>query len=479
MKNRVFNAFLLLALVGTMFASCKKEYPQPPIQNLPIGTVYTGNGLEKAVVLCVAEQIHLLQAVHVVPGRQHLMNNQNIGLQRRFEGDLRGLVRCARDVFIGDHKPCRKIAALVKPALKLGDGLAGDGNEALLGAFSLHTDELFVEIEVAQLEVYELRDAQSAREEHLHDGHIALGFLLAAGGNGCFQAVDLLRGEHLGQVVRLVGRLEKLGGVVVYIAVEEQKPVERTHSAEYAGLRARPYAEVGERGREVLKVVESGLEKLFLLAVEIRQQLVEVAQICLYGVGRIASRQLQVAAIGINAILFVFLCHTTRFYYFCRKVAGVPPCKSNKKTRNMRILIVNGPNLNLLGTREPGIYGRMTMESYLEILRKEYPQVEIDYYQSNVEGLLIDKLQQEGFTCDGIVLNAGAYTHTSVALLDCIRSLKSPVVEVHISNVHAREEFRNHSMISPACKGVIAGFGMDSYRLAVEALTAGTAATAR
>ena len=135
----------------------------------------------------------------------------------------------------------------------------------------------------------------------------------------------------------------------------------------------------------------------------------------------------------------------------------------------MRILIVNGPNLNLLGTREPGIYGRMTMESYLEILRKEYPQVEIDYYQSNVEGLLIDKLQQEGFTCDGIVLNAGAYTHTSVALLDCIRSLKSPVVEV--------EEFRNHSMISPACKGVIAGFGMDSYRLAVEALTACTAAT--
>lgn len=145
----------------------------------------------------------------------------------------------------------------------------------------------------------------------------------------------------------------------------------------------------------------------------------------------------------------------------------------------MRILIVNGPNLNLLGTREPGIYGRMTMESYLEILRKEYPQVEIDYYQSNVEGLLIDKLQQEGFTCDGIVLNAGAYTHTSVALLDCIRSLKSPVVEVHISNVHAREEFRNHSMISPACKGVISGFGMDSYRLAVEALTACTAATAR
>ena len=137
----------------------------------------------------------------------------------------------------------------------------------------------------------------------------------------------------------------------------------------------------------------------------------------------------------------------------------------------MRILIVNGPNLNLLGTREPGIYGRMTMESYLEILRKEYPQVEIDYYQSNVEGLLIDKLQQEGFTCDGIVLNAGAYTHTSIALHDAIKAVPAPTVEVHISNVHQREEFRHKSFISAACRGVICGFGLDSYRLAVEALS--------
>lgn len=134
----------------------------------------------------------------------------------------------------------------------------------------------------------------------------------------------------------------------------------------------------------------------------------------------------------------------------------------------MKIQIINGPNLNLLGTREPGIYGSDTMEAYLDTLRKRYPDIDIDYYQSNIEGELITKLQQVGFTCDGIVLNAGAYTHTSIALHDCIRSLKTPVIEVHISNVHKREEFRHHSYISSACRGVICGFGMDSYRLAIE-----------
>lgn len=139
----------------------------------------------------------------------------------------------------------------------------------------------------------------------------------------------------------------------------------------------------------------------------------------------------------------------------------------------MKIQIINGPNLNLLGTREPGIYGSSTFDSYLKELRAKHPDVEIDYYQSNIEGELIDKMQEVGFTYDGIVLNAGAYTHTSIALQDCIRSLKSPVVEVHISNVHKREEFRHHSMISSACLGVICGFGLDSYRLAIEALKAG------
>jgi len=133
-----------------------------------------------------------------------------------------------------------------------------------------------------------------------------------------------------------------------------------------------------------------------------------------------------------------------------------------------KIVIVNGPNLNLLGTREPGIYGSATMDDCLRTLRERYPDVEISYFQSNIEGELINELQRVGFSADGIVLNAGAYTHTSIALHDCIRSLRTPVVEVHISNVHTREEFRHHSMISSACRGIICGFGLDSYRLAVE-----------
>lgn len=136
----------------------------------------------------------------------------------------------------------------------------------------------------------------------------------------------------------------------------------------------------------------------------------------------------------------------------------------------MKILILNGPNLNLLGVREPGIYGSSSFEQYMPELQKRFPDVEMEYYQSNIEGEMINKMQEVGFSYDGIVLNAGAYTHTSVALHDCIRSLKCPVIEVHISNVHTREEFRHHSLISAACKGVICGFGLDSYRLAVSAL---------
>ena len=135
-----------------------------------------------------------------------------------------------------------------------------------------------------------------------------------------------------------------------------------------------------------------------------------------------------------------------------------------------KILILNGPNLNLLGVREPGIYGSSSFDSYLPVLRERFPDMEIEYFQSNIEGVMIDKMQEVGFSYDGIVLNAGAYTHTSVALHDCIRSLRCPVVEVHISNVHTREEFRHKSLISSACRGVICGFGLDSYRLALSAL---------
>ncbi|MDR1763765.1 MAG: type II 3-dehydroquinate dehydratase [Dysgonamonadaceae bacterium] len=133
----------------------------------------------------------------------------------------------------------------------------------------------------------------------------------------------------------------------------------------------------------------------------------------------------------------------------------------------MKIQIINGPNLNLLGVREPEIYGSVSFDSYLNILKKQFPDVEIAYFQSNSEGGIIDKLHETGFSSDGIVLNAGAYTHTSLAIHDAIKSIKTPVIEVHISNVHSREKIRRKSLISAACKGVIAGFGMDSYRLAI------------
>jgi len=137
----------------------------------------------------------------------------------------------------------------------------------------------------------------------------------------------------------------------------------------------------------------------------------------------------------------------------------------------MKIQIINGPNLNLLGVREKSIYGDSSFETYLVELRKRYPAVDIDYYQSNVEGEIINKLHEIGFSYDGVVLNAGAYTHTSVAIADAIAGIKTPVIEVHISNVYKREDFRHHSMLAASCKGVIAGFGMDSYRLAVENIT--------
>lgn len=136
----------------------------------------------------------------------------------------------------------------------------------------------------------------------------------------------------------------------------------------------------------------------------------------------------------------------------------------------MKIQIINGPNINLLGKREPSIYGSVTFEAYLAGLRQRYADIEIDYFQSNIEGELIDCIQQAGFEADGIILNAGAYTHTSIALQDAIRAVPAPVIEVHISNVHSRESYRHVSMIACACKGVICGFGLNSYRLALEAL---------
>ncbi len=137
----------------------------------------------------------------------------------------------------------------------------------------------------------------------------------------------------------------------------------------------------------------------------------------------------------------------------------------------MKIMIINGPNLNLLGKREPDLYGTQNFETYLKKLRKNFPEIQIDYFQSNIEGEIIDALQKAGFLYDGIILNAAGYTHTSVSIGDSVKAIEAPVIEVHISNTFSREEYRHKSMISAGAKGVISGFGLDSYRLAMEAFT--------
>jgi 3-dehydroquinate dehydratase-2 len=134
----------------------------------------------------------------------------------------------------------------------------------------------------------------------------------------------------------------------------------------------------------------------------------------------------------------------------------------------MKLLIINGPNLNLLGKREPSIYGNETFEMYFDILKQKFQPVELHYFQSNIEGKIIDKLHEVGFDFDGIILNAAAYTHTSVGIGDAVKAIQTPVVEVHISNIHAREEFRHHSFIAPNAKGIIVGFGLKGYELAIQ-----------
>ncbi len=136
----------------------------------------------------------------------------------------------------------------------------------------------------------------------------------------------------------------------------------------------------------------------------------------------------------------------------------------------MKIQIINGPNLNLLGKREPETYGNQSFEDYFVLLKSRFPTVELHYYQSNVEGELINKLHEVGFSFEGIILNAGAYTHTSVAIHDAIAAIKTPVVEVHISNVYAREEFRHKSLITSKCVGLITGFGMEGYEMGIQYL---------
>jgi len=133
-----------------------------------------------------------------------------------------------------------------------------------------------------------------------------------------------------------------------------------------------------------------------------------------------------------------------------------------------KLIIINGPNLNLLGTREPDLYGSLSLTDFLEAIKNKYPKIDIEHFQSNIEGELISKIQEVGFSYDGIILNAAAYTHTSVGIGDAVKAITTPVVEVHISNTYAREEFRHQSFIAPNAKGVILGFGLQSYELAIQ-----------
>jgi len=146
-------------------------------------------------------------------------------------------------------------------------------------------------------------------------------------------------------------------------------------------------------------------------------------------------------------------------------------CSIFVKRNSMKISIINGPNLNLLGKREPNIYGSVTFEEYLKSLKKEFSNIEFDYFQSNIEGEIIDQLQKVGFSSDSVLLNAAAYTHTSVAIGDAIKAIDTPVIEIHISNTFSREDFRHKSFITPVAKGLIIGFGIDSYRLGILSLT--------
>lgn len=167
---------------------------------------------------------------------------------------------------------------------------------------------------------------------------------------------------------------------------------------------------------------------------------------------------------------FYLLSNINKIYYICT-VGFARRLTYLNKNHVMEIHIINGPNLNLLGKREPSIYGDSDFESYLKKLQSYYKTAcNIIYYQSNHEGSMIDKIHEIGFESDGIILNAGAYTHTSIALHDAIKAITVPVIEVHISNIHTREEFRHKSMIAPACIGSVLGFGFDSYRLALEHL---------
>ena len=365
------------------------------------------------------------------------------------------------------------VVAVLKPIADFLDGTGGNRHQPLLVALAGYFDKTFVKIQVGQLQGAKLADAEATAVQCLQDGPVALplGFAQV---NGRDDGIDFPYGEHFGQLEAYFGTFEQFARIGLQVVGQDKKVEEGLDAGQNACLRARMYADVVQARGKSLQIVEGDVEDASSFAFQEMQQFIQVSLICVDRILRESLFELQVLLVFPDNQLLLFLipCFFFCFHFFFLPLhlEIVSFAGKDKKKTDMWIQIINGPNINLLGKREPSIYGKVSFDDCLAELCAKYPEVRIDYFQSNIEGELIDKIQQAGFEADGIILNAGAYTHTSIALQDAIRAVKSPVVEVHISNVHAREAFRHVSMISGACLGVICGFGLNSYRLALEAL---------
>ena len=344
------------------------------------------------------------------------------------------------------------------------DGLRANGHQPFLAALPHHPDETLLQMQARDEQPAQFADAQATTIENLQDGQVAHALGLAQVYSR-LDALYLLQRKHRGQMFPYLRTLQQFRRVGVYLFFQQQKPVERPHAAEHPCRASGCDAAVAELARKEVQLLQCHTSEVdALVCIEV-DELLQVLHVCIQGVLGVGTLHLEVHNIASDD---VFIHNSAVGYLIFHKLLLSLQSQSYKII--MRIQIINGPNLNLLGIREPGIYGKRAWEDYLKDLRTRYPHVRIDYYQSNLEGEIINKIQEVGFDRDGIVLNAGAYTHTSVAILDAIKSVNTPTVEVHISNVHQREEFRHHSMISLGCMGVICGFGLDSYRLAIEAI---------
>ena len=351
-----------------------------------------------------------------------------------------------------------------KPGAEFVYGLFANGNESLFPSLSVHSYIAVFQKKVADFQRAEFGYPQSASVEGLNDGPVPLAFG-AACVNHSYDVFNLFQAENLGQMLAYLGTFEQFRGVVWDFLFQLQEAVEGAHATQRAGCAAGRCAFFPHLAGKLVQLFQGYCAEVYAFVGIIVEQFLQILAIGIQRVAAVSAFQTQVSDVALNDV-FVY---NSTIVYLVFHIFFLTLYRQRYEFI-MRIQIINGPNLNLLGVREPAIYGKRAWEDYLKDLRQRYPNVRIDYYQSNLEGDIINKIQEVGFDRDGIVLNAGAYTHTSVAILDAIKSVNTPTIEVHISNVHQREEFRHHSMISQGCMGVICGFGLDSYRLAIEAI---------